>query len=312
MIIPKINMDIPKTHYLSKLNIEDILSSCLSVPYVQLYYNLAELKGLNSWIITIVLVKSKWKLNVCSSVTSDLFRAKHTVSMFLEYLEINQPHWRMSFSASGSLCSVGSNTFLKTNLDKKKKNHWVRLTCTRISIFIWKDVTATVAALVNVSLKVTWVRVGVHARRVSLLLLTNTLLDVMPKHRSFCHEENVNINATTDGKNKEEKVGLTLFCSSSMFFRRFLKSKAHRWHRSALGARTGTPVDARQVTISKISSRQLDTPVRKQKGRLGRQWTGHYSMVQDWMILTRRSDRHARWSGKSELWCILRWVYIHG
>lgn len=46
-----------------------------------------------------------------------------------------------------------------------------------------------------------------------------------------------------------------------MFSSRFLKSEAYRWHRSAAGARTGTHVDARQVTISNISSRQLDTSV---------------------------------------------------
>lgn len=147
-----------------------------------------------------------------------------------------------------------------------------------ISTFIYKVVPA-VAALITAS--VTWVRVGVHVRRVSLLLLTNTLLDAMPKHRSFCQEGNVNINATpgrlwcsTDGQNREEKVGLTLLCSSSMFSRRFLKSEEHCWHRSALLTLTGTPVDARQVTISKISSRQLDTPARKQKDRL--QWPAHH------------------------------------
>lgn len=63
-----------------------------------------------------------------------------------------------------------------------------------ISILMWK---VAVAALINASSKVTWVRVGVHARRVSLLLLTNTPLDVMPKHRSFCYKENVNTNATS-------------------------------------------------------------------------------------------------------------------
>lgn len=62
-----------------------------------------------------------------------------------------------------------------------------------ISILMWK---VAVAALINASSKVTWVRVGVQARRVSLVLLTNTRLDVMPKHRSFCYKENVNTNAT--------------------------------------------------------------------------------------------------------------------
>lgn len=72
-------------------------------------------------------------------------------------------------------------------------------------------------------------------------------------------------------KHKGEKVGLTLLCSSSMFFSRFLKSEEHRWHRSALGARTGIPLDVRQVNISKTSTRQLDTPARKQQARLDRQ-----------------------------------------
>lgn len=58
---------------------------------------------------------------------------------------------------------------------------------------MWK---VAVAALINASSKVTWLRLGEHARRVSLLLLTNTPLDVMPKHRSFWYEENVGINAT--------------------------------------------------------------------------------------------------------------------
>lgn len=59
------------------------------------------------------------------------------------------------------------------------------------------------------SSKVTWVSVGVHARGVLLLLLTNTLLDMMPKHRSSCQEGNLRINTKwirvdlmqiTDGK----------------------------------------------------------------------------------------------------------------
>lgn len=64
--------------------------------------------------------------------------------------------------------------------------------------------------------------------------------------------------------NKERKMKLTLFSSSVMFPRRFLKREAHPWHRSTVEARTGPAEDARQVTISIIiiSSRELDTSAR--------------------------------------------------
>lgn len=80
----------------------------------------------------------------------------------------------MSFSESGSLHSV----WIKHTLNTES---------TRAGI--WKTSGTTVARLA--SSKVTWDRVGVHARAVSLLLLTTTLLDVMPKHSSSCHEGNL-------------------------------------------------------------------------------------------------------------------------
>lgn len=64
--------------------------------------------------------------------------------------------------------------------------------------------------------------------------------------------------------NREREIKLTLFSSSRMFPRRFLKRGVHPWHRSTFEARTGPAEDACQVTISIIisSSRELDTSAR--------------------------------------------------
>lgn len=87
----------------------------------------------------------------------------------------------------------------------------------------------------------------------------------LPVRGKWVHKRRVGPGASD--ANIEREMKLTLFSSSAMFARRFLKRVGHPWHRSTFVARTGPAEDARQVTISIIisSSRELDTSARWEK-----------------------------------------------